>query len=141
MTDDDDSVISRVYRKAEATPVVTAPILTEMGEAALSLLARDGAKTDGGANPGDGTWRLECETPEGVKFDVSLTGPDLPDTIPAESIHPTLIPAERPWVGEYRLIVCAPLIVFDIYWKSDAPLRIMTFCRGDWEFELAALAK
>ena len=132
--DDDDSVISRVYRKAEATPVVTAPILADMGEAALSLLARDGAETDG-------AWRLQTETPEGVRFDISLTGPDLPNHIPDQSIHPTLIPAERPWVGDYRLIVKAPLIVYDIYWKPDAPLRIMTFCRGDWELELTALAK
>jgi hypothetical protein len=128
-----DEVISRVYRKAEATPVITAPILTEMGETALSLLAQDGEKTDGG-------WRLQTETPEGVKFHISLTGADLPDHLPDESIHPTLIPAERPWVGDYRLIVNAPLIVYDIYWKSDAPLRIMTFCRGDWETELVALA-
>ena len=117
--DDDDSVISRVYRKAEATPVVTAPILADMGETALSLLARDGAETD----------------------DISLTGPDLPNHFPDQSIHPTLISAERPWVGDYRLIVKAPLIVYDIYWKPDAPLRIMTFCRGDWELELTALAK
>jgi hypothetical protein len=131
--DDHDDVISRVYRKAEATPVITAPILTQMGETALSLLARDGEKTEDG-------WRLQTETPEGVNFDVSLTGADLPAGIPDESIHPTLIPAERPWVGDYRLIVKAPLIVYDIYWKSDAPLRIMTFCRGDWESELTALA-
>jgi hypothetical protein len=135
MTDDDDSVISRVYRKAEATPVITAPILTEMSEAALSLLARDGAET------GDGGWRLQTETPAGVKFDISLAGPNLPTHIPDQSIHPTLIPAERPWVGDYRLIVKAPLIVYDIYWKPDAPLRIMTLCRGDWESELTALAK
>jgi hypothetical protein len=137
----DASASARAYRKAEATPVVTAPVLTEMGEAALSLLDRDGAKTDGGANPGDGSWRLETETPDGVKFDISLTGPDLPATIPGESIHPTLIPAERPWTGEYRLIVKAPLVVYDIYWKSGAPLRVMTFSRGDWEAALTALAK
>jgi hypothetical protein len=128
------------YRQAEATPVITAPVLIEMGQAALSLLDRDGTKTDGGANPGDSSWRLQTETPEAVKFDITFTGPDLPDTIPTAAIHPTLIPEERPWTGEYRLVVRAPLIVYDIYWKSDSPLRIMTFCRGDWEAELTELA-
>ncbi len=133
------SASTRVYRQAEATPVVTAPVLIEMGQAALSLLARGGAMTEGGANPGDSTWLLQTETPESVKFHISFTGPDLPNSIPEATIHPTLIPAEQPWTGEYRLIVRAPLIVYDIYWKSDSPLRIMTFSRGDWEAELTAL--
>ena len=82
-----------------------------------------------------------CTTrPAGRNPVTVLAGAALPAGIPDESIHPTLIPAERPWVGDYRLIVKAPLIVYDIYWKSDAPLRIMTFCRGDWESELTALA-
>lgn len=136
----EESATSRSYRRVESTPIITAPILTEMGDAALSLLAGKGTKSDGGPNPGDGTWRLDAETPEGVKFQISLSGPDLADTLPDESIHPTLIPKERPWTGEYRLIVKAPLTVYDIYWKSEGPLRIMTFSRGDWESELIALA-
>lgn len=137
---EEESATSRSYRKAEATPIITAPILTEMGQAALSILARKGVKSDGSANSNDVTWRLETETPEGVKFDLSLSGPDLPDRLPDQSIHPTLIPKERPWTGEYRLTVRAPLTVYDIYWKTEEPLRIMTFSRGDWEAELTALA-
>jgi len=137
---EEESATSRSYRKMEATAIMTDPVLTSMGEAALSLLDGKSAKSDGGANPGDNTWRLETETPEGVKFDISLSGPNLPNTIPNEITHPTLIPKERPWTGQYRLIVSAPLTVFDIYWEAQNPLRIMTFSRGDWEAELTSLS-
>ena len=32
-----------------------------------------------------------------------------------------------------RLVVRAPIIALDLYWRADAPLRIMTFSRGTWE--------
>ncbi len=51
-----------------------------------------------------------------------------------------MIPFERPWVATYRLKVHAPLIVLDLAWRDDDPLRIMTFSRGDWEAGLMALA-
>ena len=56
-------------------------------------------------------------------------------------VSPAEIPKQRPWVGAYRLVVAAPIIAFDIYWRGDEPLRIMTFSRGDWEDELLALAR
>lgn len=135
-----ESASVRAYRKAEATPTATAPALAALAGAALALLARDGARGDGGRNPGDATWRLSATSPGGVRFDISCTGPDLPASVPAATAHPTDIPKERPWVGTYRLAVAAPVLAFDIYWRADAPLRIMTFSRGDWERELLALA-
>jgi hypothetical protein len=102
-----------------------------LGEGALALLARDGVSTDGGPNPGDKTWRVTTIAPGGVAFEVSCSGPDLPAGVPAEIVHPVEIPDLRPWAGTYRLVVAAPIVAFDIYWRADAPLRIMTFSRGD----------
>jgi hypothetical protein len=38
------------------------------------------------------------------------------------------------------LTVAAPVLAFDICWRPDQPLRIMTFSRGDWEAQLMSLA-
>ena len=54
---------------------------------------------------------------------------------------PELIADQRQWIGAYRLIVTVPSIVLDLYWNADEPLRIMTYCRGDWERGLLALAR
>ena len=136
-----ESASARAYRKAEATPTATAPVLKALGEAALALLARDGSATDGGPNPGDKTWRVTATAPGGVAFEVSCSGPDLPGGVPGDTIHPVEIPKQRPWVGTYRLAVAAPLVALDICWRAEAPLRIMTFSRGDWEDGLLALAR
>ena len=136
-----ESASVRAYRQAEGTPTATAPAVKALAGASLALLARRGERFDGGEKPGDSTWRLATETPGGVRFDISCSGPDLPVGVPARTAHPTDIPRERPWVGTYRLAVAAPLVAFDIYWRADAPLRIMTFSRGDWEDDLAVLAR
>lgn len=34
----------------------------------------------------------------------------------------------------------ASIVVLDLYWQPDKPLRIMTFANGDWQQELARLA-
>jgi hypothetical protein len=136
-----ESASARSYRDVEGRPTATVPILKDLAEAALALLARDGTASEGGGgNDGDKTWRVEKSSPEGVTFDVSLSGPDLPAGVPTETAHPADIPNERPWTGTYRLAVAAPIVAFDIYWRADAPLRIMTFSRGDWEDGLKALA-
>lgn len=135
------SASARSYRNVEGKPTATVPALKELAEAALALLGRDGVATDGGVNPGDRTWRVTTTTPGGVAFAVSCSGPDLPEAIPDETVHPGEIPSQRPWVGTYRLAVAAPIVAFDIYWRADAPLRIMTFSRGDWEKDLLALAR
>ena len=43
------------------------------------------------------------------------------------------IAAERPWLGAYRLTAATPLVVLDLCWSDDQPLRILTFSRGTWE--------
>ncbi len=136
-----ESASARSYRNVEGRPTTTPPVLKELAEAALALIGRDGAATQGGPNPGDKTWKATTTTPGGVVFDVSCSGPDLPAAVPDETAHPADIPKQRPWLGTYRLVVAAPNVAFDIYWRGDAPLRIMTFSRGDWEDGLLALAR
>jgi hypothetical protein len=126
-------------------------VLVALAEAALTRLADEGAASPGGENAGDTSWTIRTggdETGNGgrdgrdggaaVPLDISCSGPDLPTGIPAEVAHPSVIPYERPWVATYRLKVHAPLIVLDLAWQEDAPLRIMTFSRGDWEEALLA---
>jgi len=122
------------YRDAAGTPTRTAPVLTEMAAAALRLLAVKGDR-------GGTTWSLAASASSGVRFQLRCEGPNLPDSIPAETVHPSMIPKQRPWVGTYRLTVKAPLLVLDLYWNAAEPMRIMQFSRGDWEKELRALAR
>jgi len=74
----------------------------------------------------------------GIEVAISLFGPDVPRTVPGVIATPDSIARERPWLGTYRLVIRAPLIVFDLYWTKDEPLRIMGFSRGDWERTLLA---
>ena len=136
-----ESASARSYRNVEGRPTATPPVLKDLANAALALIGRDGALADGGPNPGDKTWNLTTILPGDVVFDVSCSGPDLPSAVPDEVAQPTDIPKQRPWAGTYRLVVAAPIVAFDIYWRTDAPLRIMTFSRGDWEKGLLALAR
>lgn len=111
--------------------------LSQLAQAALGVLAENGARrvdTEGGR------WQARLEGPGGAALDILCTGPDLPTTVPAAVAPPDLIVSQRPWVGAYRLIVTAPLIVFDLAWNPDEPLRILTFSRGDWEADLLAMA-
>ena len=132
----------RSYRDVESARIATASFLTEAAEAALLLLSRRGADRGGtgvgGADPR--LWALECVGPTGTRFAFSCSGPTLPTTIPGEVIRPGDIAKDRPFVGTWRLVVKAPLVVLDLYWQADKPLRIMTFANGDWQRELAALA-
>jgi hypothetical protein len=122
------------YRDATGTPTRTAPVLTELAGAALGLLAAKGRR-------GDAHWTLADTAAGGVRFELRCTGPNLPDAIPGETVHPSMIPKQRPWVGTYRLTVKAPLLVLDLYWNAAEPMRIMQFSRGAWEEELRALAR
>lgn len=136
-----ESASARSYRNVEGRPTATPPVLKDLANAALALIGRDGAPADGGPNSGDKTWKVTTTTSDNVVFDVSCSGPDLPATVPDEAANPADIPKQRPWAGTYRLVVAAPIVAFDIYWRTDAPLRIMTFSRGDWEEGLLALAR
>lgn len=127
-----DTVSSLNYRDADDTPTDTNPALSALAAAALSILARHGA--DGPADPAAATGAdHRTWTWNSGELTLACTGPDLPEGVPAETAHPSLIPMERPWVGDYRLVVRAPIIAMDLYWRAGAPLRIMTFSRGDWE--------
>ncbi len=113
-------------------------MLAALAEAALGVLARDGATADrGGGQP---VWRFDTETGGGMAFEIRCSGPDLPATIPDETILAANIPKDPKWRGAYRLTVAPPLLALDICWTPGEPLRIMTFSRGDWEDELLALA-
>jgi hypothetical protein len=79
--------------------------------------------------------------PDRPELTVRCTGPDLPAFIPDNMAHPSVIPYERPWIGVSRLVVRAPLVVMDLYWRPDESLRIMGFSRGDWETDLDTLAR
>ena len=72
----------------------------------------------------------------GMILKICCKGPDLPSSVPDQTVLPSDIPKDPQWVGTYRLVVAAPLVAFDISWKVDEPLRIMNFSRGDWEGEL-----
>ena len=52
-----------------------------------------------------------------------------------------MIAQQRPWSGAYRLTVKAPLLVLDLYWNADEPMRILQFSRGEWEAALRALVR
>lgn len=122
------------YRNAAGTPTRTAPILSELAETALRLLVRRGERGASG-------WTFAASAPDGARLDLRCNGPNLPETIPSETAHPSTIPKQRPWTGAYRLTVKAPLLVLDLYWNADEPMRIMQFSRGDWEDALRALAR
>ena len=135
------TISSLNYRDANETPTTTPGELLALSASALGLLARSGSCGDGGANPGDKTWSVTVAIPSWPTMTISCSGPDLPDRVPGAMAHPSIIPFQRPWIGTYRLVVTAPLTVLDLYWRADAPLRIMGFSRGDWEANLEVLAR
>ena len=122
------------------TATMTAPSLQELANFALQILARDGVPADSAANTDDPGWHVGATGENGTPLDISLAGPDIPSRLDEEIIPPPQVAEQLGWKGQYRLLVLAPLIVFDIYWTPGEPLRIMTFSRGDWEKDLAALA-
>jgi len=87
------------------------------------------------------SWHFEMKTPEGARFEIRLTGPDLPAAIPDRIESPAEIPGNLQWQETYRLAVSPPLLVLDLRWNAGEPLRIMTFSRGDWEEQLTEMAR
>ncbi len=122
------------YRNAAGTPTRTAPILSELAGIALQLLARKGERGASGC-------ALTTTAADGARLELRCDGMDLPHAIPAETAHPSAIPKQRPWTGAYRLTVKAPLLVLDLYWNADEPMRILQFSRGEWEDALRALVR
>lgn len=106
---------------------------------ALGVLAREGERLPGDG-PGEFLWRFRDRTPTGTRFEITMSGPDLPSEVPETIVFPADIPREPNWRWTHRLVVAPPLITFDLRWRTDSPLRIMTFSRGDWEAQLKSLA-
>jgi hypothetical protein len=115
-----------------------APGIAALAAAALKIVARDGVPAEVAANTDEAGW--QALTDDGTRLDVSLAGPDIPEGIVEDIASHALIGEQRSWKGVYRLVVRAPLIVFDLCWTPGEPIRIMTFSRGDWEKDLFALA-
>ena len=78
--------------------------------------------------------------PDGMALEIRCSGPDLPASVPSQTIFPGDIPKDPKWQEDYRLVVSPPVVAFDISWRGDEPLRILTFSRGDWEADLTARA-
>ena len=116
---------------------MAAASLSQLAQAALAVLAQNGARR---VDAEEDRWQARLEGPGGIALDILCTGPDLPAAVPAAVAPPELIASQRPWLGAYRMVVTAPVTVFDLSWNSDEPVRIMTFSRGDWEADLLALA-
>lgn len=118
----------------------TAPValtLQELANVALGILGRDSEPVSEVARTGQSGWRAGSDD---GNLDIRLAGPDIPAALNEEVIPAPNVPEDMSWTGTYRLIVRAPLIVFDIAWTPGEPLRIMSFSRGDWEKELVRLS-
>ena len=105
----------------------TAAAIKSLGDAALARLAQAGDQSD------DGAWTVQLQTANGFALEITCTGPDLPAMVPEETISPTDIPKDPKWQGSHRLLIAAPLVAFDLYWRPGEPMRLMSFSRGDWE--------
>lgn len=134
-----ETVSSLNYRDADDTPTATAADIKRLSSAALIYLARKGEAQASTGSDGERLWRASTVGRGGFRYAITCTGPDLSSSVPDETAHPSIIPHQRPWIGTYRLSVAAPLVVLDISWRADEPLRIMGFSRGDWEAEILAL--
>ena len=122
---------------ADTHPTDTPPAIDALAAAALTVLARDGAKTANGDGP---AWHVRLETPDGLPFDIRFTGPDLPAAIAPSMILPSDIPKDPKWRETYHLSVAPPNVAFEMTWGPGDPLRILNFSRGDWEAQLLEMA-
>jgi len=74
----------------------------------------------------------------GVELDISYAGPAAPETVPEDIASYDMVTEQDPkWLGTHRLTIHAPLVVFDLMWNADEPLRILGYSRGEWERALA----
>ncbi len=96
------------------------------------MLARTGERKLSGTD-GVAEWRFSTTMPGGQNFEIRCSGPDLPVTVPDNTVVPSDIPKNPKWRETYRLTVAPPLITLDICWRQNSPLRILAFSRGDWE--------
>ena len=83
---------------------------------------------------------MRTETPDGMPFDITLTGPDLPSSVADQMILPSDIPKDPHWYETYHLSVAPPNVALELTWGREDPLRILNFSRGDWEAQLRSMA-
>jgi hypothetical protein len=75
--------------------------------------------------------------PNGGTADIAYRGPGVPERLPEDIADYEMVRGQAPsWTGAHRLVVRAPLVVLDLAWNADEPVRILVCCRGDWEAEL-----
>src|SRR3990172_7835484 len=115
---------------AQGASLPMPPALRRLAEAALARLRREGSACE---ETGSAVWQADLTGPQDEKLRVLCRGPALPATVPAEMATAERIAAARPWLGAYRLTVEAPLVVLDLCWSDNQPLRIMSYSRGAWE--------
>ncbi len=123
---------------ADVYPTDTAPDLLNLSAAALAVLAREGRKSEN--DSGNSTWRATAETPEGLPFHISFTGPDLPHSAADQMILSSDIPNNPHWQETYHLSVAPPNVALELTWGPAEPLRILNFSRGEWEAQLQEMA-
>jgi hypothetical protein len=110
-------------------------LLHEMARRALALLRAGGVAGD------RGSIQATVMPGEGSPIEILYHGADLPGSVPGSVADYQYIADQPPgWQGAHRLVVRAPLVVFDLCWNPDEPLRIMGFSRGDWERALMEAA-
>lgn len=132
--------MARSYRDVETADIPIDTAMKTAAEAALALLQSEAGDGCAGDHEGCRIWRLERPAASGIRLQLSCTGPTLPSCIPSTVIRPADIAKDRPYVGTWRLVVKAPILVLDLSWRDDKPLRVMTFANGDWQQDLAQLA-
>ncbi len=104
--------------------IVASPV-HRLAHSALRWLRRDRGMT------------AAITAPSGQRFELSYRGPEIPHALPDEIADFEAVLLQNPaWIGAHRLVVRVPLVVLDVCWNEDEPVRIMAFCRGDWEDDL-----
>lgn len=130
----------RSYREADIARIATHPVVRELCEAALRVLAREGVRRNGAGPEGETVFDYTGQCANGARLEIICRCATLPNDVPAETLRPMDVAANIKWRAHVRLIVRAPILAFDIAWREGEPLRIMTFSRGTWEADVRTMA-
>jgi hypothetical protein len=72
--------------------------------------------------------------PDGEDLKITYKGTIAPETVPVGIASHAMVMEQAPgWSGEHRLSIYAPLVVFDLMWNDDEPIRVLGYSRGEWE--------
>jgi ferredoxin len=70
----------------------------------------------------------------GADLDIIYKGSAAPRSIPIDIASHAMVAEQAPgWVGTHRLSIHAPLVVFDLMWNDNEPIRVLGYSRGEWE--------